>query len=439
MLNVLLIVWFGSRFLLTSGLEDAERSQVIAWNLVEGGLLAVCFVAFLGWKSRATRMFVIRTKEDRQMLGLLGAWFVVSLVSATVGLTRDYDLNFLVGDYYKFVALSFVLALFYFSLPTEATVRTIIRGFVLVYAASLTFDIIWFKGFVFSGVRLTTETAGHTSLMAPMVVYLMLAEKKRFLRVGASLLLLEMLGAMIAAQTLRPFICVIMSIVLFLLPTRKASLVMALTLGLGAFLVAVFYTDAVLSTSSTYLNDKIELAMLAPSPSEALEDLSGARLGEVRFVIHEMTSKPELIPFGAGLGSMNEPESIQVGFLPSYAVYKHYFHSGLFEVLYRSGVIGLAIFLLVFIHLFLRAYHLYAHGGELFGLFAMVGLTTTLLALSYDAPLASPLPLLAIWFAGISVKEATGASRVGQASSRRATVSLAGRQLAAGPGGAHAS
>ena len=90
--------------------------------------------------------------------------------------------------------------------------------------------------------------------------------------------------------------------------------------------------------------------------------------------------------------------------LPSWLAYKHYLHSGLNEILYRTGGIGLVLFLALAVLLLRRGYRLYARGHS-FGLLVMIGLTNTLLMMSFACDLTTGLPILAVCFTGLGLAE----------------------------------
>ena len=227
-----------------------------------------------------------------------------------------------------------------------------------------------------------------------------------------------MLVSLILYQGLRGFVFLILPLALFLLLLRRLSVAIVLVLALGAFLVASWYIDAVLSTSPAYLHGKIELALASDSPEDVLPDLGGRRLGEVLGVSHALASEPQKMPLGFGMGG--ELAAEHVGSV-SYSLEapKHYIHTGLFEVTYRTGLAGTIVFLFILAHIFRRGYRLYAEQGEWFGLFTVVSMANQLLMLATDTPLTTPFALLAISFVGVSVLERRQAG-----SERTATVPI---------------
>lgn len=410
---------FALPFLLGSGVKEVERSQLILNSVVQFSVIALGFLILLMHGSVRGRLFRVERRDRRTFLWM-GAWVFLALGAALVGLIHEHNRNYVVGDFYKFASLSILLALFYFAVREEATLERLLRAFVLLFAVFLTYDIVRYRAVVLGGERLTTDTTHYAGFIAPVVIYLLLAEKRRGWKALWVGVLLEMLLLLIPAQSLRGFVFLLVPLALFFLPARRAMVVVSLVLALGAFSLGVFYADAVLSTIPEYLRAKFELALVAPTPAEAMEALSGSRLAEVRYVLGEMATHPERIPFGFGLGGEVELEAI--GGLPVYwsGLRHHYIHSGLAEILYRSGAVGLAVFCLLLGHLFRRAYRLYAVRGHFFGVFVMVNLVSQFLLLSIDAAFTSPLPLLGISFAGVSLLEGSHPARVEEGRHRAA-------------------
>jgi hypothetical protein len=404
-LTVLLFLflgWFASQFLFNNLVGRAQRADIVLWSLVGCAFVFLISVGVLLKNLMRGFAFPIRSQSDKRILGILCAWLVLTVIAAWVGLRDGNDLNYLLGDFYRFGSVSIVLILFYFWNLTPPGFQRLLRGFVLVYGGFLIVDAILYGSAIKQGIRPATQSAGYAGVIAPLVIYVSLFDPKWIFRLASRLVLLEMFAALIVGQMFAPILSVLFCLGLFLVPTRKASVAMGLALGVGVLFVSVYYADALLSTNLDYLESKIQIAKRAYSTEDFVESLSGVRLGEIRGVLETMRTSPETIPLGTGLGGMVTAETVNIE-LP-WLEYKHYIHSGLNEILYRAGAIGLGLFLSLVVLLFRRGYRLYARGHS-FGLIVMVGITNTVLLMSFAGDLTTGLPILALSFAGLNLAE----------------------------------
>jgi hypothetical protein len=395
----LFLGWYGSHFVYDSLVDPTERTAIVAWALVEAAFVVLIFLAVLAKNLTRSSAFAVRSRGDKHIFWVLGAWLGVTLVAAGLGFWHGNDTNYLLGDLYKFASFSIVLTLFYFSNQTAASFQKLLRGFVVVYGALLIVDALRFGDLMKEEVRLAAQPAFYAGVIAPLVIYLMLYDPKRSFRIASRAVLLGMIAMMVAAQMFTPIIALVLCFGLFLLPTKKASIAIGLALAVGALFISVYYADAVLNTRLDYLESKVQLARSAYSVPEFLEDLSGVRVGEIVFVLENMRAAPEAIPFGAGLGAIVAPVPIaRVG--PAWQGYRHYLHAGLNEILYRGGCIGLGVFLLLMALLVRRGYQL-CRNGHPFGLLLMVGMANSIILMSFACDLTTIMPLLAVCFSGL--------------------------------------
>jgi hypothetical protein len=410
------------------GLAEPDRSEVVAWGLADCGTVFLLFLSVLLDRLRAERVFAVRTRSDKIIFQLSGAWFGACVVSAFLGIARGNEWGYLLGDFYRFGSLPIVFALIYFSVKDGTEARNLLLGFVAVYGLMVALDLVRFNAFIREEQeRLTTETAHQAGMIAAAVIYLMLFDRKRWVRRSSVVILLLMMVLLLRAQMLTPLITSLLAMALFFSFSRKFAVFVGCAVA-GLILVAAsFYSVSVTPSVPTYIADKLLIAQGSQGPMESLEALSGVRLGEIISIGEEFANHPASLAFGTGEGSLVSPDPILDPALTTarYAVDKHYVHSGLFDALYHNGMIAVGTFLALLWHLFRRGRRLFAAGNP-FGLFVMVNLMVSCVLLIYDLPFESALPLLTLCFSGVSAMEsAPQPASAAKAASRQSCYGLA--------------
>ncbi len=424
------------------GLAEPDRSEVVAWGLAECGTILLLFLSVSLERLKAERVFAVRTRSDKIIFQLLGVWFGTCVVSAILGIARGNEWGYLIGDFYRFGSLPIVFALIYFSVKDGAGVHNLLRGFVAVYGIMVVLDLIRFNSFIREEQeRLTTETAHQAGLMAAAVIYLMLFDRKRWVRRASVVLLLLMMVLLLRAQMLTPLLTSLLAMALFFSFSRKFAVFVGCAVAVLVLVAASFYSVSVTPTVPAYIADKLLTAQGSQGPMESLEALSGVRLGEIISIGEEFANHPASLVFGTGEGTLVSPDPLLDPAIATsrFTLDKHYVHSGLFDAVYHNGTIAFGAFLFLLWHLFRRGRRMYAAGNP-FGLFGMVTLMVTVVLLSYDLPFESALPLLALCFSGVSAMEWSPKLAPNPIAARapRLRVDRNNKTIACGAGGADA-
>src|SRR5258708_1143768 len=210
-------------------------------------------------------------------------------------------------------------------------------------------DLLRFNSFIRDEQeRLTTETAHQAGLMAAAVIYLMLFDRKRWVRRASVALLLLLMVLLLRAQMLTPLITSLLAMALFFSFSRKFAVFVGCGVAVLVLVAASFYSVSVTPTVPTYIADKLLMAQGSQGPLESLEALSGVRLGEIISIGEEFANHPASLVFGTGDGSLVSPDPILDTRLSTdrYAQDKHYVHAGLFDALHHNGVIAVGVFLI---------------------------------------------------------------------------------------------
>jgi hypothetical protein len=239
-------------------------------------------------------------------------------------------------------------------------------------------------------------------MLAPAVIFVVLHDRKRLWRWCSAVLLMLMMVLLLRAQMLTPLLTVLMSAGLYFAFSRKLAVFFGCAAATGILVLASFYSASILPTVPTYISDKLDVAQSSAGPLESLQALSGVRSGEIISISEDLISHPARLLFGTGEGSLVTPDPV----IPilRFMTDKHYVHAGLFDALYHNGAIAVGAFLVFVVHLFRRARRLHSAGNP-FGQCVIITLIVTLILLSYDLPIETAVPVLALCFAGVSVMD----------------------------------
>lgn len=405
MIYTLVLAWFVQRFLPGLSLTPPERAEVVAWAALEVAIVAaLCF--FVGIERlKAARVFAFRSAADRTAFSLLGIWWLLCAVNTLTGWAKGNDWGYLAGDAYRFGSVPVLIGLMYYAAPDGRAVQRLVRGFVAAYGCMVAIDLVRFNGMLpADDPRLTTETAHEAGMLVAAVIFLMLYDRRRRWRVFSGAVLLTIFVLLFRAQMLTPLLTSLAALGLFFFFSRRFT---ALVAGAGAaalLICASLYASSVSPEASSYISDKLDAAESSSDALESVQALSGVRSGEIISIMADLSSSPAHLLLGAGEGTLISPDPVVP--LARLVEDKHYVHAGLFDSLYHNGLIAVASLLAFGVHVFRRGLRLQS-AGHPFGLFVVVGLAVTLILLSYDLPLESSVPVLAISFAGISALEAS--------------------------------
>jgi hypothetical protein len=399
MIDTLIIAWFVQRFLPGMSLAPPERSEVVAWAMLEVAIVACLFAAVFFVRLKARSIFGLRSPADRLAFGLLGVWLAMCAINTVAGVWRGNDWGYLAGDAYRFSSVPLLIGLVYYGVRNGGEVQRLIRGFVGFYGCMVALDLVRFDSSLpLDDPRLTTETAHEAGLVVAAVAFLMLYDRRRAWRVFSGAVLLMIFVLLFRAQMLTPLLTSLAALVLFFFFSRRLTVLLACA-GAAALLVgASLYASAVSPEATSYISDKLDAAQMSSGALESVQALSGVRSGEIFFIVDALTSHPLELRFGAGEGALVSPDPVVA--VERLLIDKHYVHAGLFDALYHNGIAAVGAFLGFCAGLFRRAFHLHATGNP-FGLFVMVTVAVALVLLSYDLPMESSVPLLALCFTGV--------------------------------------
>src|SRR5258708_31344846 len=71
---ILILIWFGLRYLPSMGLAEPDRSEVVSWGLAECGTILLLFLSVSLERLKAERVFSVLTTSDKISVRVLVRW-----------------------------------------------------------------------------------------------------------------------------------------------------------------------------------------------------------------------------------------------------------------------------------------------------------------------------------------------------------------------------
>jgi len=326
--------------------------DLLVQGLIRGlflALIGVTLLLELGIKKRIRR---ISTPLDK----LLVLWLIVVLISFIHGFyVRHNDTGYLFGDMYKFLEVMLVFWLTTFLVKSSRQVKFLIWGFLLMILVFGAADSMKFFRQVYfaSDILLARIRAGaqFSSIFAlVLAISLILHERRTVTKAILMFLSLAFFVSFILAFLRTGYIALppALGFILLLYFYKRGRYALA---GIAKFTVWVVFLGAftgLFSMILTSLNPDMDLiqatqvrlgSLVTPGP----EDPMGVRMLEVRSIISQVVTRSPLV--GNGLGGEYYGFTLVDGEL-KWGL-KHFVHNNYFDFLIRTGILGLALFLLV--------------------------------------------------------------------------------------------
>jgi len=347
-------------------------------SLVIEGLIRSLFLLFIGLVlllKLGTKRVITRITTPLDKIIFL--WLVIVLISFLNGFYfKHNNPRYLLGDLYKFVEIFLVFWLTTLIAKNDREIRFLIWGFLFV---ALTFGVvdsaIFFKRWYLEGNVLLARAraaAQFSSIFALTLTVALILHARRimvrafliFLSLGflVSFLLCFLRTGYVAIPPTLAFV-----LLLYLGKNKKFSLrgLMKFTAVVMCLLVAVL----LLNLGLTAINPDLDIikgtvvrfhSLIDPFSEDPIS--ISVRLLEIKSIISQVLVRYPLL--GKGLGgeyytATNVPEGIEWGM-------KHYVHNNYFEFLIRTGILGLAIFLVVAFKYFRDAVKIYLRSENSF-------------------------------------------------------------------------
>lgn len=359
-----MIAYFGSTYLF---------ENLMVQGLARGislALAGVVLVLNLGVKKKFTR---VSTSLDYLIL----LWLGVVLISFIYGFYfQGNDLKYLTGDLYKFLEIFVAFVLVTFIVRRERQVKFLTWGFLMVALVFAVVDSALFfrlayriADVILARVR---EASQFLSVFALVLALSMILHERRTKVKIALVFLFCAFFFSFALTFLRTGYIAIPPTVAFVLLLYLGKSKKFLFRGLAKFTVLAIILLAALvlfNLGLTAINPDMDIikgtavrfhSLIDPFSEDPVS--ISVRILEIKSIISQI-----LVPYpllGKGLGgeyytATNVPEGIEWGM-------KHYVHNNYFDFLIRTGILGLAIFLVVAFKYFRDAVKIYLRSENSF-------------------------------------------------------------------------
>jgi len=326
--------------------------DLLVQGLIRGLFLALIGVSLLlelGIKKGIRR---ISTPLDK----VLVLWLIVILISFIHGFyVRHNDTGYLLGDMYKFFEVILAFWLTTFIVKSHRQVKFLIWGFllmILILGAADSMKFFWQAYFV-SDILLARVRAGaqFSSIFALLLaISLILHERRTITKAILMFLSLAFFISFILAFLRTGYIALppALGFILLLYFYKRGRYALA---GIAKFTVLVVFLGAftgLFSMILTSLNPDMDLIQATQVRFSSLiipgsEDPMGVRMLEVQSISSQVLARNPLLGNGLGgeyYGFTLVEEELKWGL-------KHFVHNNYFDFLIRTGILGLAVFLLL--------------------------------------------------------------------------------------------
>jgi len=326
--------------------------DLLVQGLIRGlflALIGVTLLLELGIKKGIRR---ISTPLDK----VLVLWLVVVLISFIHGFyVRHNDTGYLLGDMYKFLEVILVFWLTTFVVRGHRQVKFLIWGFLLMVLILGAADSMRFfrQAYFVSDILLARVRAGaqFSSIFGlVLAISLILHERRTITKAILMFLSLAFFVSFILTFLRTGYIALppTLGFILLLYFYKRGRYALA---GIAQFTVWVIFLGAftgLFSMILTSLNPHMDLIQATQVRFSSLvtpgsEDPMGVRMLEVQSIISQVLTRNPLL--GNGLGGEYYGFTLVDGEL-KWGL-KHFVHNNYFDFLIRTGILGLAVFLLL--------------------------------------------------------------------------------------------
>ncbi len=449
------------------GPTETSRFELLLSALAQIVAIGLGFVWLAVGPYRRARPWKI-DREDKAPFVILAVWLLIATIAAAHGVLGQRPLQYVLGDFYKFAILPVIFLLTYLLLENEPQLQLAVRWVPIVFGAVLVYDFLRFYPLLAQGQRFTSNAPVMIATLSPLICFMVQAPRSGVFFLLSAAVFVETMIALSFAQMLGGFVGFLLSLaLLFVLRRRWLTLVLTLavivTFGLNMLgAIPVGFRRAETSSPATafhgdssalmalspvhaavsgplqpvepraafrvtrldqYMAAKISEALRLHSVGPAADIIGGSRAAEIEGVLREIAWDPLMGVLGFGMGGELQPMALGLRQVSEHhdpfpwENAKHYIHAGLFEVLFRSGFAGLAVFLALLAVVFVRGMRL-ARSHE-YGVFVMMNVIVQGCLLAFNEALMSPYLLLSLSFAGVAAIEREHRSR-GRADGQKA-------------------
>jgi len=414
-----MVVYFGSTYVFENLLvQGLARGISLA-------LAGVVLVLNLGVKKKFTR---VSTSLDY----LIVLWLGVVLISFIYGFYFQVnDLKYLTGDLYKFLEIFIAFVLVTFIVKREREVKFVSWGFLMVALVFGAVDSALFfrlayriADVILARVREASQFLSVFALV--LALSLILHARRTKVKIALAFLICAFFLSFALAFLRTGYVAIPPTLAFVLLLYLGKSKKFSLRTSAKFIALVIFLVVGVilLNLGLTAINPDLDIikgtmvrfhSLIDPFSEDPIS--ISVRVLEIKSIISQVLVRYPLL--GKGLGgeyytATNVPEGIEWGM-------KHYVHNNYFEFLVRTGILGLAIFLVVAFKYFRDAVKIYLrsensfHQGVVLGCLGIF-VSSCIMALSASilySPFLFMTMALVYCIASIEEKNVTGPENVG--------------------------
>lgn len=350
---VLLYFWHGR---LIPGKIVFERQEVIKYGVIEGFLLVGAFFFTVIMFSVKRGSFTIK-KEHKTAFALMIAWILILITALLEGIVFENNFNYIIGDFYKFIRFPLIFFLVYFL--TQSIRQLYLFYFILmvIWIAFTSVEIFLFREGIMSGMRLVSYSvlAGRTVL--PFSLFFTRLNLRRSFKIFNWIAIALAFITTIISQTRSGIIGLFLAAIIFFYLSKKCGVRMGkkrnyltplvyFSVSLLIFLSILVLKDFLKAPVSSFGYKFREISGSEDGFIGGLIRIGGTRIPEALTILDKFSKNPKRILGGFGLGSEFQLGNEFQGDRTS----EHFVHIGLAEIFFRMGVIGLILFLWMFIY-----------------------------------------------------------------------------------------
>src|SRR6266480_2516593 len=353
--------------------SEVERRDVIISAAAQAAMAGVG-LWFLTCQAllRAKNLFVVR-RRDRVAFQLFLAWTAIVTLAALQGVASGYEIGYILGDTYRFLAFPLYFLITYFSIRTRDDLDGTLKGLLTILGALLLYDLVTSVKSLEEGYRFWKNSLYYSMVFAPLIIYFLRERQSPLFRIASWALLMETVIAFVFYGGVQGLIVYPCGLLLFAALGRNVRLAFVSVASAAVAVLVLWSAEELFPPQIVYARAKIELASESVSFLEKLERVEGGRHADIVSIALGYTRSPEYTVVGFGMGSslLTEPLGPR-DVLPHWARERHYIHEGFFEVLFRTGLGGTAAFLALLGQGLRRGYRLFRDDRNRYGLFAAV-------------------------------------------------------------------
>lgn len=339
-----------------------ERYHIVQHAIIQFAVVIMGFLILLGRYALINKSLSIN-KRHQPIFSALLLWLGISVISTLVGIYMGNNLNYIIGDFYKFISLSGLFLLFYMAIKSTKELLFILNNIIILYAIFLSFHVILFLTNILP-IHTLTSVGQYFPLIFPLLLYTVMENKTTYVKVFAWIAIFEIPLLLFFNQSLSLVINLLLIIIIFSILNFKKILKNIVLLLPVFFIILLFFfikgdiffhIKDLIWRQEHHLFVKTEQVFESSSIIEKIELIGGLRMPELVCIIENIFDNPQKIVTGFGMGSYLTTYGIRSTYIKRTT---HFIHSVFGEVIFRTGLPGLILFL-YFIILFIKKIYIH--------------------------------------------------------------------------------